>query len=51
MDQKIYTHQRPTPSLRMSGAKPLTPYMPSGSGQENLYVFTDIYLGIINKIM
>jgi hypothetical protein len=37
----IYTS---TPRLRMNGAKPLLPYMPSGCGKENLYFFTDIYL-------
>jgi len=51
MDQQMYTHRRPTPKLGMSGAKPLPRYMPSGRGQENLYLFTDIYLRIIKKIM
>ena len=35
----------------MIGAKPLPPYMPSGRGQENIYLFIDIYLRIINKMM
>jgi len=34
----------------MNGAKPLLPYMPSGRRQENLHLFTDLYLQIINKM-
>jgi len=43
MDQQIYTHHLPTPRLKMSGAKLLPPYMPSGRGQENFCLFTDIH--------
>jgi len=35
----------------MSGAKHLPPYTPSGCGQENVYLFTDLYLRIINTMM
>jgi hypothetical protein len=40
---KLTTHFHPLPSLRMSGAIPLTPHMPSWRGQGKIYLPLYLY--------